>query len=62
MTLRIILAVLGAVFGIMWAVSGIGWALVIVLCALVGYYAGAVFESGTALSALLAPLRRVREQ
>ncbi len=58
MSLRIVLAALGVVFGIMWAVTGIGWAAVVVLCALAGYYIGTVIESGADLSVLMAPLRR----
>jgi hypothetical protein len=58
MSLRIMLAVLGVVFGIMWAATGIGWAIMIVCCALAGYYIGAVLESGIDLAGILAPLRR----
>ena len=60
MSLRVVLAALGVVFGIIWAVLGIGWAVVVVLCALVGYYIGAVIEGGADLSVLLDPLRRTR--
>ncbi len=60
MSLRVMLAVLGAVFGIIWATIGIGWAAVVVLCALAGWYIGAVIEGGANLSVLLDPLRRTR--
>lgn len=63
MSLRILLAALGVVFGIIWAVLGIGWATVVVLCALAGFYIGAIIEGGADLSALgvlLDPLRRPR--
>jgi len=50
--------VLGAVFGIVWATIGIGWAAVVVLCALAGWYIGALIEGGATLSVLLDPLRR----
>ena len=60
MSLRVMLAVLGAVFGIVWATIGIGWAAVVVLCALAGWYIGAVIEGGANLSVLLDPLRRTR--
>ncbi len=58
MSLRVMLAVLGAVFGIIWATIGIGWAAVVVLCALAGWYIGALIEGGATLSVLLDPLRR----
>ena len=58
--LRVFLAALGVVFGIIWATIGIGWAAVVVLCALAGFYLGAVIEGGVDLSALLEPLRRSR--
>lgn len=58
MSVRIGLAALGVVFGIIWAVIGIGWAAVVVLCALTGYYIGALIESGADLSGLTVPLRR----
>lgn len=58
MSVRILLAALGVVFGIMWATVGIGWATVVVLCAFAGYYLGATIEGGVDLSALTAPLRR----
>ncbi len=63
MSIRVMLAALGAVFGIIWATRGIGWATVVVLCALAGWYMGAVIEGGVDLSAfavLLDPLRRTR--
>lgn len=60
MSLRVLFALLGIAFGVVWAVESIGWALVMLVCALVGYYLGAVLESGVALSALLEPLRRTR--
>jgi hypothetical protein len=60
MSLRVVLAALGVVFGIIWATIGIGWAAVVVLCALAGYYLGAVIEGGVDLSVLLDPLRRTR--
>lgn len=60
MSLRIVLAALGVVFGIIWAVIGVGWATVVVLCALAGYYIGALIEGGVDLSGFLAPLRRTR--
>lgn len=60
MSLRVVLAALGVAFGIIWAVIGIGWAAVVVLCALAGYYLGAVIEGGVDLSVLLDPLRRTR--
>ncbi len=60
MSLRIVLAALGIVFGIIWATIGIGWAAVVVLCALAGYYIGAVIEGGADLSTLIEPLRRTR--
>jgi len=58
--LRVLLAALGVVFGIIWATIGIGWAAVVVLCALAGFYLGAVIEGGADLSTLLEPLRRTR--
>lgn len=60
MSLRLLFALLGLAFGVIWAVESIGWAVAILVCALVGYYIGAVLESGVTLSALLAPLRRPR--
>ncbi len=60
MSLRLLFALLGLAFGVIWAVESIGWAVAVLLCALIGYYIGAVLESGVALSALLAPLRRPR--
>ncbi len=60
MSPRVMLAVLGAVFGIIWATIGIGWAAVVVLCALAGWYIGAVIEGGANVSVLLDPLRRTR--
>jgi len=60
MSLRVLFAMLGIAFGVVWAVESIGWAVVMLVCALVGYYLGAVLESGVALSALLEPLRRTR--
>jgi uncharacterized protein YcfJ len=60
MSLRVMLAVLGAVFGIVWATSGIGWAAVVALCALAGWYIGALIEGEATLSVLLDPLRRTR--
>lgn len=60
MSLRILFAALGGAFGIIWAVESIGWAVAMLVCALVGYYVGAVLESGVALSTFLEPLRRVR--
>ncbi len=60
MSLRALFALLGVAFGVIWAVESIGWAVVILLCALVGYYVGAALESGVAVSALLEPLRRPR--
>ncbi|MGI8912562.1 MAG: hypothetical protein ACR2JY_02035 [Chloroflexota bacterium] len=58
--MRVLFAMLGIAFGVVWAVESIGWAGVMLVCALVGYYLGAVLESGVALSALLEPLRRTR--
>lgn len=60
MTLRVLFAMLGIAFGVIWAVESIGWAVVVVGCALVGYYVGAVLENGVALSTFLEPLRRSR--
>lgn len=60
MSLRVLVAVLGIVFGVIWTTHGIGWAVVVFLCALAGYYLGAVLEGGVAVSALLEPLRRTR--
>jgi hypothetical protein len=61
MSLRVVLTALGVVFGIIWAVLGIGWAVVVVLCALIGFYIGAVIEGEANLSVLLDPLRRTRQ-
>jgi hypothetical protein len=61
MSLRVVLAALGVVFGIIWALLGIGWAVVVVLCALIGFYIGAVIEGEANLSVLLDPLRRTRQ-
>jgi hypothetical protein len=60
MALRVLVAILGIVFGVIWATLGIGWAAVVVLCAVAGYYVGAVLEGGADLSVLLDPLRRAR--
>lgn len=60
MALRVLIAILGIVFGVIWATLGLGWAVVVVLCALAGYYVGAVLEGGVDLSVLLDPLRRSR--
>ncbi len=60
MSLRVLLAVLGAVFVIVLAVLGFGWAVLVLLGAVVGFYLGAALEGGADLSALLDPLRRAR--
>ena len=59
-SLPVLLAALGVVFGILWATIGIGWAAVTVLCALAGLYLGAAIQNGAGLSTLLEPLRRRR--
>lgn len=58
MSLRVLFAVVGIAFAVIWAAMGIGWAVLMLLCSLVGYYVGAVLESGLPVSALLDPLRR----
>jgi len=57
MSLRIICAVLGAVFGVSWAVTGIGWAVFILFTGFIGFYAGAIIEGNFDPKFLLAPLR-----
>jgi hypothetical protein len=59
-SLRIVLAALGVIFGIIWATIGAGWATVVVLCGLADFYLGAAIESGVDLSPLLEPLRHTR--
>ncbi len=60
MSLKIICAVLGAVFGVSWAVIGIGWAVFILVMGFAGFYIGAMIEGGFDPAFLLAPLRRPR--
>jgi len=57
MPARILFAALGAVFGLVWVSIGLGWAVVVLLCALVAYYIGALLEGAVDPDALLAPFR-----
>ncbi len=61
MSLRILYAAFGAVFGLVWAFNSFGWAVVVILLGLVGYYIGATVEGDVDLSQLLAPLRQSRQ-
>ncbi len=58
MPARILFAALGTIFGLVWVSIGIGWAVVVLICALVAYYIGALIEGEVDLNALLAPLRK----
>lgn len=60
MSLRIVCAILGAVFGVSWAAIGVGWALFILVMGFVGYYIGSMIEGDFDPTLLLAPLRRPR--
>ncbi len=58
MPARILFAALGTVFGLVWASIGTGWAVIVLLCALIAYYIGALIEGEVDPDALLAPLRK----
>ncbi len=60
MSIRILFAVMGIVFGVVLAFVGFGWAIVVLLTTLIGYYIGSALEGDLDLSALLAPLRQQR--
>ncbi len=60
MSARILFAALGTVFGLVWVSIGFGWAVVVLLCALIAYYIGALLEGELDLDALLTPLRKWR--